>query len=818
MTSNTSHKNAYILYLGAGRCADLSDYVANTETSVVLVDANPEVCNFLEYETRNAPHITVVNAAVTGRAMKASFKLFNLEDLSGLNSPKELMESYPGLVSLRDTPVTTLGFEDVVKTNIPAKTSFDLIVDVNGSEGEIIREFLSSPYFKAVGDFTIIGAATPLYEAATPAEDIAAMLSSHGVEAKIKTSRDSDFVAIDGSIDHVSLERLANKKKIKALDTKLKQSQKQLSKTTKDKEGLEAESQKLKAELEALSKRVSETTDALKRSQVKNKTLEQNIENLNEQVSAVQTEKEQSQKYQAKLQGKNNHLASQIEQLKSDQLALEKAWLSEAEVLKSASGSAIEELQQMHLVRQTLTQDVKNLNDKLEATRAEQEQSVKHQGDLQGKSNHLSKQLKHLEGDLTSKSNELADLKAKYETAAEVASVDIKRLQSKLETATNANNDLVSQLDKLRAEQHASKMQNSDAEGERDRLLRRVRQLESELSLATSVDSDTIKKTRDAMKATYDSILADLTHQVTTLTTISKGKSDQLDQILAGQAALEARAEKGQADQAKAKASQDIVDDLKRELAEREATIKWHKRRYEDLIASPPSGKVAPSVSSETVKAKSVKSSETPPRAYSAIKSAPPRVILVASVPRSGGTWVFNAVRGIFETQKIPYASGWCKDFEGSANVKHHIVKAHKPDEFTATPWKVITNHRPIEQRIASLLRMGWVDDTDEGIKDALRHQGNLYTHWAKQSDVEVKFEKIANDPQDIIFDLGTTLGIKLDNKATKDVVDFVQKLKSPKSGAYDPVTLLHPRHVLSDREAHNARVEKIRKIMSKEK
>jgi len=691
LTTNTPNKHLHVLYLGAGHCAELDSFIAAKNKSVTLVDANPEICNFLEYETRNASHINVVHAAVTAHTKNANFKIYNLEDLSSLNTPIDPLGLYPGLVLKREIAVKTIGFQDILKTNIPARGRFDLIIDVSGSEGDITQELLKSSCFKRVENLTIFTAATPFFEGATSAEDLIAMLSEQGITTTIEADESSDFVRIQAQIDHAALEKLASRKKLSALDRKLKQSQKRLLKSDKLKEELGVEVKNLTTALDELNMQKEEAVETSKQAKLKNQVLNKTIEDLHSQLDVAISKQEKSLKDLAELQGQNNHLSQQLEDLKNEIT--------------------------------TFSKSHSDLTLHLEAAQLAKQESKKYQADLQDKNIQLTQKIKAIE---------------------------------------------------------------------------------NELKLTKSMDTEMVNNIRDTMKNTYENILGDLTHQVTTLTTISKTKSEQMDQIFADRAELEEKIKQNDVANDELTKAYDQIDDLKGKLAEREASLKWHKRRFETQMNK--LNQTAEPSNSELTADNILKS------------SPPPRKIIVASVPRSGGTWVYNIIRGIFEVQKISYASGWVADFDGPSDVEYHVIKLHQPDELNCKAWKVITNHRPLEQRVASLIRMNWVDNSDDGIRDAIQHQANLYKFWDEKSDLEVQFQRIKTDPRGIISDIASLFGIELSDEAVSKVLSYVKGLKIPAEKPYDPVSLFHPRHIVSNVKKHNSKVAYIQKLMEDKK
>jgi hypothetical protein len=173
----------------------------------------------------------------------------------------------------------------------------------------------------------------------------------------------------------------------------------------------------------------------------------------------------------------------------------------------------------------------------------------------------------------------------------------------------------------------------------------------------------------------------------------------------------------------------------------------------------------------------------------------PPRIILVAGVPRSGSTWLYNAARQILERTPGGLHATWIDDYHADDPAPIHLVKVHQPDQLTFDPDLVLTTRRPTEACLASLIRMGWLDNLPDRARASWKHHRQLYDHWARQSDVEIPYEQIMNAPLDALGDLASVMGQTLSPAALSEIATSLAALKAPDTGKYDPRTLLHPNH-----------------------
>lgn len=195
--------------------------------------------------------------------------------------------------------------------------------------------------------------------------------------------------------------------------------------------------------------------------------------------------------------------------------------------------------------------------------------------------------------------------------------------------------------------------------------------------------------------------------------------------------------------------------------------------------------------------------------------SAPsPKIILIASAPRSGGTWVFNAARLILQKAGLHTHAAWCADYVPNDPAPYHLVKAHRPDEISFTPWRTLTNYRALAECLASRVRMGWLKTEPKKIIAAAKKHQQVYDYWAERSDLEVQFNTIVNDPAKVVASIANAIEAPIESTASEDIAKALKELKAPTEGAtYDPVTLLHPKH-RSDFTATTMTAQEIRAVL----
>lgn len=174
----------------------------------------------------------------------------------------------------------------------------------------------------------------------------------------------------------------------------------------------------------------------------------------------------------------------------------------------------------------------------------------------------------------------------------------------------------------------------------------------------------------------------------------------------------------------------------------------------------------------------------------------PPTVIVVAGLPRSGSTWLFNAARLVLGTDGPPPYAAWVGDYRPrTATAAVHLVKLHLPDQLTFPCNRILTSDRPIEACVASLIRMGWLASEAGVVDRGRRFLLSLRDHWRARSDLEVAYEDILARPARVVAQVADTLGRAVGPAEAERIAGVLAALRAPEAGPYDPVTLLHPRH-----------------------
>lgn len=194
-------------------------------------------------------------------------------------------------------------------------------------------------------------------------------------------------------------------------------------------------------------------------------------------------------------------------------------------------------------------------------------------------------------------------------------------------------------------------------------------------------------------------------------------------------------------------------------------------------------------------------------------EAAVPQVIVVAGVPRSGSTWVFNAVRQLYSLDDRKAYCAWCADYrpQEHAGCDVHVVKLHDREQLAFDHDLLLTTERDVTEQLASLVRMGWLDKDPAGIRAAAEGHLSLARHWLSMSDCNICYEDITGRPEGAVLQLAESLGVACTLVQAQKIAARLSALSAPESGSYDPETLLHPGH----RGSEEARKEALSVVRS---
>ncbi len=178
------------------------------------------------------------------------------------------------------------------------------------------------------------------------------------------------------------------------------------------------------------------------------------------------------------------------------------------------------------------------------------------------------------------------------------------------------------------------------------------------------------------------------------------------------------------------------------------------------------------------------------------IKLKEKKLILVASMPRSGSTWLFNCIREIYKIEEVDFYSCWVEDYEPDNPSLIHIVKVHNPEHRLSSQADIIiSTRRDIRDVSCSLIRMGWLTDTEESIlKQCSFIVDSLHPFWNKKAKLEIEYEDLLNNSEEVIKDVCNIIGVRPKIKDIEEISRYLKKLPSA-TQEFNKETQLHPQH-----------------------
>ena len=176
------------------------------------------------------------------------------------------------------------------------------------------------------------------------------------------------------------------------------------------------------------------------------------------------------------------------------------------------------------------------------------------------------------------------------------------------------------------------------------------------------------------------------------------------------------------------------------------------------------------------------------------------RLILAAGMPRSGSTWLFNAVRLIVEADGGAAFACWVGDLGSSAPgvCDDLIIKIHNADPKLARRANfVFSSHRDLRDIGASIREMGWAK-SDNGVMRQVAKVRRAHAFWSAEADLDVAYAAILRRPLKILRRLADILRIPADDAALKRINAELKGLSADSrrmTAQHDAVTLMHQGH-----------------------
>jgi FkbM family methyltransferase len=192
-TSSTGETAGTIIHIGAGRCRELPEYLAQNPERILLIEPNPRRAQELARRTAEHEHVEVRAVAVTDDPSRTRLQLFNLADLSSLRAPTGAYELFPGLKATGEVDVDTITPAELFKTGqCDADDNHRLIIDAPGEETAIVNAVSAADQLAHFDHIIIHCGTESLYEDNAPAATLLDQLREAGYDIEQQDDSDPD--------------------------------------------------------------------------------------------------------------------------------------------------------------------------------------------------------------------------------------------------------------------------------------------------------------------------------------------------------------------------------------------------------------------------------------------------------------------------------------------------------------------------------------------------------------------------------------------------------------------------------------------------
>ncbi len=176
-------------------------------------------------------------------------------------------------------------------------------------------------------------------------------------------------------------------------------------------------------------------------------------------------------------------------------------------------------------------------------------------------------------------------------------------------------------------------------------------------------------------------------------------------------------------------------------------------------------------------------------------------LILAAGMPRSGSTWLYNAVRLLIEntpSMANQFSCGWIGDWEKIPKRKFMLIKVHEYNQQLVDDSSfVLYSYRDLRDAMASAYRKFGLEPSME-VADRFLDDDRM---WTEVSSYVMHYETMLHAKEEIIKRLISVLKLN-DSDPTKIITD-IQLLHYDSPGEKDinhnMTNLFHKRHATTD-------------------
>lgn len=183
--------------------------------------------------------------------------------------------------------------------------------------------------------------------------------------------------------------------------------------------------------------------------------------------------------------------------------------------------------------------------------------------------------------------------------------------------------------------------------------------------------------------------------------------------------------------------------------------------------------------------------------------------MVCAGIPRSGSTWLYNAVRLLLQREhgEGSVYGTWVDRYDAANPARWHVVKIHDANDPLAWRAKcVLTSRRDLRDIAASAWKRGWVGDsaTTLALLDSVIAQ---HAFWKPRSAHEMAYEVMRRDPRAELSSIAAVLGLQSSDEQLDATLHAIESLDHDDASAddFDSSNLMHKRHIMDGRVGYHA-------------
>ena len=180
-------------------------------------------------------------------------------------------------------------------------------------------------------------------------------------------------------------------------------------------------------------------------------------------------------------------------------------------------------------------------------------------------------------------------------------------------------------------------------------------------------------------------------------------------------------------------------------------------------------------------------------------------IYVCAGMPRSGSTWLFNAVRLLLKHAGVPdLAGGYVGQMEERLTHRNAIIKLHPFDaEIAAKADVILTSHRDLRDVAASSYRR----TRDEFTTALMSRRVKNHIRWAQCADYDLHYEQLLIDKLAEVKKIAAVLKLPEETVDQLPYEAILREIEGEKfseavseTSQYDNVNLLFKGHITDGR------------------